>query len=218
MKIQSPLKKYFPIFLIINMLALLSLPGVANTSKTKVKFRTLAQKTSLTINPISVKISIRNDKNNPIYNAQVILVGKNSTYLEGATNKNGIAELKIKAKQSYTLLVAHPNFPGIIVKNFSPQNDSKQILKPIGKIGSIIFPNQTGYIKGLKGRLNPILDNLYRTYVYADNIAINGGKQQPVYFQIGSPIHLEDSEGSAMQITVRFAQGNTFLIQFVKLS
>ncbi|MDP5339501.1 MAG: hypothetical protein NWQ28_13110 [Nodularia sp. (in: cyanobacteria)] len=218
MKIQSLFKKKLPIFLVINILALLSLPGLANTTKTTANFLTIPQKNASKINPISAKIFIRDPQNNPINNAQVILVGKNNTYLKSVTNKNGIAELKIKSNQSYNLLVAHQNFPGIVVRNFSPQKDSQQILKPKGKIGSIIFPDGTGYIRDLKGRLNPIIDNLYRTYIYADNIAINGGEQQPVYFQIGKPLNLEDSEALTTQITIRFAQGNTFLIEFVKPS
>ncbi|MEH1874769.1 hypothetical protein [Nostoc sp.] len=134
------------------------------------------------------------------------------------TDYNGIAELNIKSQQNYTLLVAHPNFAGIIVRNFSPEKDSQKKLEHRENVGSVIFPDSTGYIKGLKGRLNLILDTSDRNYIYADNIAVNGGQQQPVNFEIGKPLNLEDSEGSTMQITIRFAQGNTFLIEFLKPS
>ncbi|MEH2291978.1 hypothetical protein [Nostoc sp.] len=218
MKIQSPFLKLLSTFLIINTLALSYSPISANITHNQAKFQPASQKNASAINTISAKIFIHGNNNTPIKNAQVILIGNNNTYLESLTNNNGIAELKIKSKQNYTLLVAHQNFAGIIVRNFSPNKDSEKKLENRGNVGSVIFPNSTGYIKGLKGRLNPILDTSDRTYLYADNIAVNGGQQQPVNFQIGKPLNLEDSEASTMQITIRFAQGNTFLIEFVKPS
>ncbi|MEH2382989.1 MAG: hypothetical protein V7K27_29565 [Nostoc sp.] len=218
MKIQSLFLKLLPTLLILNTLALSYSPISANTTQNKAKFQPVSQKQASTINTISAKIFIQDIKNNPIKNAQVILIGKNNTYLESLTHNNGIAEFNIKSKQNYTLLVAHPNFAGIIVRNFSPKKDSQKKLEHRGNVGSVIFPDSTGYIKGLKGRLAPILDTSHRTYIYADNIAVNGGQQQPVNFEIGKPLNLEDSEGSTMQITIRFAQGNTFLIEFLKPS
>ena len=214
MKIQSLFLKLLPTLLIINTLALSYLPISANTTQDKAKIQPVSQKKASNINIISAKILIHDNKNNPIKNAQVILIGKNNTYLETSTHNNGIAQFNIKSKQNYTLLVAHPNFTGIIVRNFSPKKDSRKKLEHRGNVGSVIFPDGTGYIKGLKGRLSPILDTSYRTYIYADNIAVNGGQQQPVNFQIDNPLNLEDSEGVTMQITIRFAQGNTFLIEF----
>ena len=217
MKIQSLFLKLLPTLLILNTLALSYSPISANTTQNKAKFQPVSQKQASTIN-IFAKIFIHDINNNPINNAQVILSGKNNTYLESLTDYNGIAELNIKSQQNYTLLVAHPNFAGIIVRKFSPEKDSQKKLEHRGNVGSVIFPDSTGYIKGLKGRLNPILDTSDRNYIYADNIAVNGGQQQPVNFEIGKPLNLEDSEGSTMQITIRFAQGNTFLIEFLKPS
>jgi hypothetical protein len=60
----------------------------------------------------------------------------------------------------------------------------------------------TGYIPGLAGRLNPILDSENRSYLYADNIAIDGGKGQPVDILIGRQTILEDASGN--RFTLRF--------------
>ena len=68
--------------------------------------------------------------------------------------------------------------------------------------GSAIFAGSTGYLPGLSGRLNPIRDSSNRTYLYADNIAINGGELQPVSFAIGEALHLQDADGK--QLIVRF--------------
>ena len=59
--------------------------------------------------------------------------------------------------------------------------------------GAAIFPEATGSLPGLSGRLNPKRDNHDRTYLYASNIAIDEGKQQPVHFILGEDLHLTDA-------------------------
>ena len=49
----------------------------------------------------------------------------------------------------------------------------------------MIFPKATGHIPGLRGRLNPIRNTSDRTYLYADNVAIEEGRPQPVSFPAG---------------------------------
>ena len=75
----------------------------------------------------------------------------------------------------------------------------------------------TGHIPGLEGRLNPILDTHRRTYLYADNIAINGGDQQPATFEVDVPFELEDSNGVVMQVRVLYIQGSTSLLQYTQV-
>jgi hypothetical protein len=112
------------------------------------------------------------------------------------------------------LLVAHPNFPGAIIHKWDPGEDLIVTLSSSDSTGSIIF-HSTGHIPGLQGRLNPILDTGNRTYLYADNIAINGGANQPATFVVDEPFELEDSNGVVMQVRVLHIQGRTSLIQYV---
>ena len=58
-------------------------------------------------------------------------------------------------------------------------------LAALSESGSVIIPEAAGHLPGLKGRLNPIQDTHDRTYLYASNIVINEGDQQPVYFILG---------------------------------
>ena len=51
-------------------------------------------------------------------------------------------------------------------------------------------------------------------YLYADNIAINGGLQQPVSFELNKPFVLEDSKGIIMEITIKFIKAQTSLVEF----
>jgi len=83
--------------------------------------------------------------------------------------------------------------------------------------GSVIFTSGTGYVPGLSGRLNPILDTLGRYYLYADNIAIDGGKAQPVTFALGRPLRLEDVLGHRCEITIVSIIGDLSLIEYRRL-
>lgn len=76
----------------------------------------------------------------------------------------------------------------------------------------------TGYIKGLEGRLNPILDSLNRTYLYADNIAIEGGKTQPVAFTPNQPVVVEDSLGNQFELNVVSIDAKSSTIEYRRLS
>ena len=66
----------------------------------------------------------------------------------------------------------------------------------------------------MTGRLNPILDSRDRMYLYATNIAIDGGKQQPVHFKLNQPLLLTDGEG--VERIVRFIDmiGKSTLLEY----
>ena len=83
--------------------------------------------------------------------------------------------------------------------------------------GSVIFTDGTGYITGLSGRLNPILDTLGRTYLYASNIAINGGQTQPVDFVPNRPLMLEDAPGHKVEIEIVAIIASSSLIRYRRL-
>jgi len=132
---------------------------------------------------------------------------------QAQTDQAGVAKLDIPTRRKYQLLVAHPQYPGSIVPTWDPGDDLRIVVSTVENTGSVICPS-TGYIPGLEGRLNPILDTNFSKYLYADNIAIDGGKQQPVHFEIDSPFELEDSNGVVMQVRVLHIQGRTSLIQY----
>jgi len=80
--------------------------------------------------------------------------------------------------------------------------------------GSAIFPQDSGNLPGLRGRLNPIRDNSDRTYLYADNIAIDEGRQQPVPFRLGKSIRLTDVYGVEFSVTIVDIVGRSALVEY----
>ncbi|MFA5942193.1 MAG: hypothetical protein WC798_00760 [Candidatus Paceibacterota bacterium] len=157
------------------------------------------------------------DGNKPIPDAHILLIAENNTFFDEHTNEIGVCLFKNLPAKSYSIYIAHPSYPAHAIDGFSPDNDLNISVEKNDDIGSLICPNRTGYIPGLDGRLNPILDTSNRTYLYADNIAINGGTNQPATFEIGKPITLEDRNGVIMTVVFLRTKGDSSLLQYKKI-
>ena len=62
--------------------------------------------------------------------------------------------------------------------------------------------------------MNPILDNLDRTYLYADNVAVNDGEQQPVRFSLDEPVRLTGSRGAMATVWFREILGSSCVFDY----
>lgn len=166
--------------------------------------------------PLKSCIKVLDNSNNLIENAQVVISADNGTFLQSTTNAEGITNFMVATRRMYSVLIAHENYQSVINDNFDPNYDLEIKLHEIENIGSIIIQS-TGYIPGLQGRLNPIYDSSKRMYLYADNISVDGGKNQPVNFVVNESITLEDNQGVVMNIIFRFINGRTTaLIDYIK--
>ncbi|WP_267903866.1 KGGVGR-motif variant AAA ATPase [Rhizobium mongolense] len=169
--------------------------------------------------PDNSQLSLRvtSDGDIPVVRAQVCALADNGTVIESTTDTDGNATLKLVTGTSYQILVAHPEFSSKIIKDFTPGKQVNVRLRRDRRRGSLIIQS-TGYIPDLNGRLNPIRDTSNRTYIYADNIAVDDGKPQPVQFQLDRPFNLEDSAGETFSVIVRLIEGRTTLLDYEKAS
>lgn len=167
------------------------------------------------IDPLAPSVQLTTEDGVPVQNASIIAIADNDTTKTTTTNEQGIGQLTIPTRRIYRLLIAHTDFPGVVVESWDPNTDIRVVLPNAENTGSVICMG-TGYISGLEGRLNPILDTSNRNYIYADNIAINRGQNQPANFKINVPFELEDCNGVIMEIRVLHIQGRTSLLQYVK--
>jgi hypothetical protein len=151
----------------------------------------------------------------PISQVDVAAVADNGTYINGKTDDQGFAKLSFSTRRAYTLICAHQNFPAAIHEQVDPAQNLEIIIPQSENIGSAIC-RSAGHIVGLEGQLNPILDTSNRTYIYADNIAINGGVGQPATFHINDPMDMEDRNGAVFLVTVKFIKARISLLQYIK--
>lgn len=157
------------------------------------------------------------DGDSPVSNAHVLLIAENNTFFDEHTNESGICSFTNLPAKVYSVYIAHPSYPAHAVDGYSPDYDLNISIEKNDDIGSMICPNRTGHISGLDGGLNPILDTSNRTYLYATNIAINGGENQPATFEIGKPITLEDRNGVVMTVVFLRIKGSSSLLQYKKV-
>jgi len=163
----------------------------------------------------NLRLSVLDRAGKPVVGAQVVLQAENNTTIDGTTDASGLCQIDVPPKGRFTLLVAHERHPGAIVDRVDPNVPVSIVLRDEPDTGSLIV-HSTGNIPGLIGRLNPILDASNRTYLYADNIAIDSGKPQPTSFTVGEPLELEDASGEHMRVTVRHIAGRTALLDYVR--
>ena len=165
------------------------------------------------VEPVHATVTVIDSEGRLVNAASVVAIADNNTTKQSQTDQSGIARLEIPTRRKYQLLIAHPKYPGSIVPTWDPGDDLRLVVSVVENTGSVIC-HSTGHIPGLEGRLNPILDTHFSKYLYADNIAIDGGKQQPARFEIDAPFELEDANGVVMQVRVLHIQGRTSLIQY----
>jgi len=152
----------------------------------------------------------------PIDGADVLVLFPNKTWQQAVTDENGEADLNLYTTHfPMTVYVAMSGYTAGLAREWVPSHGGLLLeINPFQDGGSVIFPQRTGHIPGVDGRLNPIRDDLDRTYLYADNIAIDEGKQQPVTFRIGTSLLLTDAYGDHRIIKILDITGQSSLIEY----
>ena len=152
----------------------------------------------------------------PLADATVLVLFPNKTWKQAATDRLGQAVIGLHTvRLPMTVFAAAPGCAAYCNQEWMPSEGALDIeLTPLPDGGAVIFAEDGGGIPGLKGRLRPIRDTLDRTYLYASNIAINRGMQQPVHFTPGEELRLTDADGAESLIRILDIVGRSALIEF----
>ena len=150
----------------------------------------------------------------PLSGAQVVALYPNKTWIQGETDTFGRVSFGFHSVLPITVFCAAPGFTARVERDWRPTEPLTVQLEELPAGGSTVFPERTGRLPGLTGRLNPILDDRDRMYLYATNIAIDEGRQQPVHFKLNQPLRLTDVNG--VEWTVRFVEmvGKSALLEY----
>ncbi len=167
-------------------------------------------------NGIAAGISIHHhDTGEPLRNVHVLLIYPNKTYREERTDEFGHADFEVHTRLPMTVLCAAPGFMAQVASDYMPDDGPFDLrMQSMRNGGSLIIANRTGHLPGIRGRLNPILDHLDRTYLYADNVAIEDGLQQPVHFSLNEPVRLTDSMGASATLWFREMVGSSCVFDY----
>ena len=165
--------------------------------------------------PARTVITVRST-GQPLPGADVLTLFPNKTWKHATTDQDGEAAVDLHTTHlPVTVFAAAPGYAVHLEREWMPSQGALAVeLETLPQGGSVIFPEATGYLPGLKGRLNPIRDTHDRTYLYASNIAINEGCQQPVHFLLGEELRLTDTEGKEILIRIINIVGRSALVEY----
>ena len=165
--------------------------------------------------PARVLITVR-AVDQPLADAEVLVLFPNKTWKRATTDVLGEVIVGLHTIDlPMTVFAAVQGFAAHCEREWMPAEGVLAIeLKPLPNGGAVIFSEENGRIPGLKGWLNPIRDNLDRTYLYASNIAINQGQQQPVHFVPGEDLRLTDVNGVEMNGRIVEIVGRSALVEY----
>ena len=150
----------------------------------------------------------------PLPGVNVLMLYPNRTYREARTDAFGRAEFVLYARLPMTVLCAAKGFAAHVTRDYQPGESLEVRMDPVPDGGSLIIADRTGRLPGIRGRLNPIIDTLDRTYLYADNVAINDGETQPVRFALNEPVRLTDSLGTSATLWFREVAGASCVFDY----
>ncbi len=155
----------------------------------------------------------------PLSGVEVLALFPNKTWQRATTDEAGEAALDLYTTHlPMTVYAAAPGYAGGLKREWLPNRGGLLMeLDPLSAGGSVIFPQSTGHLPGLRGRLNPERDTFDRTNLYADNIAIEDGRQQPVSFRLGKPLKLTDAFGAELSVTIIDIIGRSALVEYRSL-
>ena len=165
--------------------------------------------------PARAVISVRSG-DGPLPGTDLLLLFPDKTWKRATTDEQGEAAVDLHTTQlPMTVFASAPGHAAHLERDWTPSERALAIdLAALPEGGSVIFPEATGHIPGLKGRLNPVRDAHDRTYLYASNIAIDEGKQQPVHFIPGEELQLTDAEGTELRVRIVDIVGRSALVEY----
>ncbi len=169
----------------------------------------------LELSPSDATVTVHSE-GEPLAGVDVLALFPNTTWQRATTDEDGEAEFDLHTTHlPMVVYAAFPQHAAGLAQGWTPRQGGLLLeLAPLPGGGAAIFPLATGQIPGLRGRLNPIRDTSDRTYLYADNIAIEQGRQQPVHFRLGKPMRLTDAFGVEMSVTIVDILGRSALVEY----
>lgn len=163
--------------------------------------------------PVHIVVS-HSDTGEPQPDIHVLILNPNNTFSEAQTNARGRAEFLIHSRLPITVFCAAEGFKAHVERYYLPDRPLEVSIRPAPEGGSRIIANRSGHLPGIRGGLNPILDALDRTYLYADNAIINEGQSQPVHFALNEPVYLRDGFGASATLWFREMIGASCIFDF----
>ena len=167
------------------------------------------------LSPALVAVSVRSG-GRPLPGAEVHCLFPNGSSAKAIADSDGEAEVDLYATQlPMTVFASAPGHAARLERAWIPGERALVVdMKAYPEGGSIVLPEASGPIPGLRGSVDVVRDSHGRIYVYASNLTINDGEQQPVSVFPSDAIILTDSVGTKMKVRIIDIVGRSALIEY----
>ena len=152
----------------------------------------------------------------PVSGADILALFPNRTWKRAVTSEHGEAVLDLHSVDvPLTVFVAVNGLSAHLERGWIPAERTLHVeLNVLPGGGAVIFPEGQGTVPGLAGTLAPIRDTLDRTYVYTNNIVVDGSRQEPHSFVPGGDLHLTDAVGKERLVRILDVVGRSALVEY----
>jgi hypothetical protein len=154
----------------------------------------------------------------PVPGAKVVALSANGTTLDGTTDDEGcFTYTEPFPDKSRTIFVADPRRPGGVAHRSSSDLSTTSVVA-VGAEGSTGSLIDGGWVEvPALGSMNPKRDEHDRLYVYGKNLSFNDSPARPFHCEINKPFEAVNAQGDRMELCVKAALSNTFLIDYTPL-
>lgn len=165
-------------------------------------------------NEAKVKITVSSPDGKAVAGAEAALILRSGAYEKGKLIGSEIVFNPFNGTAK--LFIAAPGFESYS-HSYSPTDKPNFVLKPSENRDSIIIFG-SGNLPGKGGTINPIFDNLDRTYIYGTGIGLfeGGWPANPLTFRLKFPIAAIDSTGKHFKIYVMDISRAVSLVEYTK--
>jgi hypothetical protein len=164
-----------------------------------------------------LQVQVIDDAGTALPGAMVAVLFPDGTSVNALSDEKGDVSFDRLKKPIGNIVVTRSHYLATILSAHALHGLLIATLRRSDAAGSLVLKGNMGEIPGLDGYLNPILDAEHRTYIYANNIAINGGKVQPVTFVVNTPMTLEDSHGHRFSLSILAIDNSSSTLEFTRL-
>ena len=146
----------------------------------------------------------------------ILAIYPNGTWKRATTDEYGAAQLDLHPRhQPMKVFAAAAGCAACITYDWMPAEHSLSVhLVSLPQGGAVIFPEGTGRLPGLAGKIDLLRDPGNRMCLYASNIAVEGGQPQPVDFVLGEDLHLMDMDGNELLLRIVDITGPSVLMEY----
>ena len=152
----------------------------------------------------------------PVAHVELLALFPDRTWKRAITDEDGMAHLELHATHlPMTVFAAREGFRACISTGWTPDDGSLALeLTSLPGGGSVIFHEAVGSVPGLAGWINPIRAPKDRLYLYTFEITVNGGRPQPVEFNLGEDLRLTGANGTERSVRIVEIQGRSALVEY----